>query len=54
MIKFDENGESSLQDYSDNENHGIICGEDQEEIVLNMQMLKDGEPEIISKTIQKK
>ena len=26
LYKFDENGESSLQDYSDNENHGIIYG----------------------------
>ena len=35
-----------------NETPGIICGEDKGEIVLNMQTLKDGEPEIISKTIQ--
>ena len=42
-----------LKEMLKNENHGIICGEDQEEIVLNMQMLKDGEPEIISKTIEK-
>ena len=34
-----------------NETPGIICGEDKGEIVLNMQTLKDGESEIISKTI---